>query len=239
MDKNDPFTAQLPTPTSSRPLLGLTVLVVEDSRFTCEALRLLCLHSGARIRRADCLRSARRHLRVYRPSVAIVDLGLPDGDGLDLISEWNTALPRVEALIAISGETHLKDRAREMGADDFLEKPITSLAAFQEVILSHLPTERRPQGPRSLSADMVEPDKIAFQDDIAHIANVLGSEQATHRLDYVAQFVKGLARSAQDAALEEAAIALSSRRAQGRSARHEAARIASMLQARLNNRIAI
>ena len=62
-------------PTSAHPLLGRTVLVVEDSRFACEAMRLLCLRSGARIRRADSLRSAGRHLQAYRPSVVIVDMG--------------------------------------------------------------------------------------------------------------------------------------------------------------------
>ena len=70
------------SPTAERPLLGLTVLVVEDSRFACEAMRLLCLRSGARIRRADSLKSARRHLSVYRPSIVVVDLGLPDDFGL-------------------------------------------------------------------------------------------------------------------------------------------------------------
>ena len=87
MNDSDPFAAPLRVPTATRPLLGLTILVVEDSRFACEAMRILCLRSGARIRRADCLKSARRHLQIYRPSVIVIDLGLPDGSGADLIEE--------------------------------------------------------------------------------------------------------------------------------------------------------
>ena len=56
MDNNDPSSPNLPAPTANRPLLGLTVLVIEDSKFACEAMRLLCLRSGERIRRADSLR---------------------------------------------------------------------------------------------------------------------------------------------------------------------------------------
>src|SRR5210317_1182874 len=99
MEKKDPFAATIPAPTSARPLLGLTILVVEDSRYACEAMRLLCLRSGARIRRADCIRSARRHLQVYRPSVVIIDLGLPDGSGGDLIRELATTEPRVDVIL--------------------------------------------------------------------------------------------------------------------------------------------
>ncbi|HCX69604.1 MAG TPA: response regulator, partial [Rhodobiaceae bacterium] len=35
MDSNDPFAANYLAPTATRPLLGLTVLVVEDSRYAC------------------------------------------------------------------------------------------------------------------------------------------------------------------------------------------------------------
>ena len=87
MDDRD-FLPATPLPSASRPLLGLTILVVEDSIFACEALRLMCLRSGARLRRADCLRSARRHLQVYRPSAVIVDMGLPDGSGAEGAGEY-------------------------------------------------------------------------------------------------------------------------------------------------------
>ena len=87
----------------NRPLLGLTILIVEDSRYSCEAMRFMALR-GARLRRADSIQSAKRHLRVYMPSAIIVDVGLPDGSGLDLIRELSSARPRVPALIGTSGD---------------------------------------------------------------------------------------------------------------------------------------
>ena len=63
----DPIAQMMPRPTPSRPLLGLTVLVVEDSLYACDAMRIMCQRSGARIRRADCIECASRHLKVYRP----------------------------------------------------------------------------------------------------------------------------------------------------------------------------
>ncbi len=239
MDDTDPFERTTLTPTAERPLLGLTVLVVEDSRFACEAMRLLCLRSGARIRRADSLRSARRHLQVYRPAVALVDLGLPDGSGLDLIAELTQSTPRVETIIAISGDSHMEPDARAAGVDGFIAKPITSLSSFQQAILATLPEERRPVGPRVLPDEDVSPDRIGFQDDIAHIAGVLGGEPDENTLDYVAQFLCGVARSANDLRLEEAARALAHKRALGQPAGSEAATIAGMIQIRLSEKIAI
>ena len=173
MDTDDTFKPTYPAPTSMRPLLGLTVLVIEDSRYACEALRLLCLRSGARIRRADTMRAARRHLQVYRPSVAIIDVGLPDGNGAELIQELVEGQHRPEVVLGTSGDTGAEAQARDAGADGFLAKPITSLATFQEAILAHLPADRRPVGLRTLSEEEVQPDPIAYRDDMAHVADML------------------------------------------------------------------
>ena len=195
-------------PTADRPLLGLTVLAVEDSRFACEALRLMCLRSGARIRRADSLRSAKRHLRTYRPSVIIIDIGLPDGSGLELIRELSSAGEQVGIIIGTSGDDLARSEALQAGANGFLEKPISNLAEFQECILHHLPREVQPKSPRKLPDDVLVPDELALKDDLAHVANLLSDKPDDPVLHYVAQFLGGVALSANDPPLLSAAQAL-------------------------------
>jgi CheY-like chemotaxis protein len=198
--------APQPRPTGTRPLLGLTVLVVEDSRYASEALRQMCLRSGARIRRADCVASAKRHLNVYRPSVAIVDLGLPDGSGLDLIRQMHMAKPRVPILLGTSGAEREAAAAacREAGTNGFLPKPIPSLAAFQSAILEHLPEALRPRGPRAAEVSDVAPDPVALREDLAHAMELLGLD--TPPVGYLSRFLVGLARAARDNTLERSAL---------------------------------
>lgn len=217
-----------------RPLTGLTVLVIEDSRFASEAVRLLCLKSGARIRRADCLRSAARHLRNYRPAVLIVDLGLPDGDGTTLIAELHGAEPRVPVILAMSGDADLAEKALAAGADGFLAKPVESLGVFQQAILSALPSNGPGPGLRLLPDDVIHPDHSGLRDDLAHVAEVLSSAQDTAAIDYIARFLAGVARSAHDPALEAAAAALARDHLAGHALATDLARISGMVQDRLS-----
>lgn len=239
MNDSDPFAAAHRQPPATRPLLGLTILVVEDSRYACDAMRLLCLRSGARIRRADSLRAARRHLQVYRPSVLIVDLGLPDGSGIELIEELTSKTPRVGVILATSGDDFAESAAIAAGADGFLPKPLTSVALFQSSILDLLPADRHPDGPRVIQDEEVHPDPLAYRDDMAHVAEVLTDRSDEKMLDYVAQFLGGVARSASDSALAQAADDLADARAEGRPVASGAARIAGLVQARLHTREAI
>ena len=251
MDSLDSFMHTRP-PTAARPLLGLTVLVVEDSRFASEAMRLLCLRSGARIRRADTLASAHRHLKVYCPSVVIVDIGLPDGSGTALIRELALSRTRVDVVLGTSADPDGEARAIKAGADGFLAKPLTSLAYFQTAILSHLPAERQPGGLRAMTDDVVEPDAVALRDDLTTAAMVLqgaldgtleGGKDA-RSLRYLTQFLGGLARAAQDARLERETAALAALQSGGAASggsgvRGQVARIAALIEDRITRTAAI
>lgn len=219
--------------TALRPLLGLTVLVVEDSRFACEALRMLCLRSGARIRRADSVASARKHLSVYRPSVVIIDVGLPDGSGLPLIEELATGTPRIEVILGISGDLDQESAVMGTGADGFIAKPIASLAAFQTLVLQHLPAERHPPGPRAIKDETITPDPIAYRDDLCHVADVLRTPDGEGVIDYVTQFLDGVARSAQDDEMHDAVARLRKARSTGTLTPPDVAQLTAMVQDRL------
>jgi len=191
------------------PLSGLTLLTVEDSRFASEAMRLLAQRSGARLRRAETMALARRHLALYRPDVVIVDLGLPDGSGVDLIAEIAGRHPQPEGgaggfggvLLATSGDPDKCEAALAAGAMDFVPKPIETLAGFQAMILRHLHPSL--QGSKA-SAESVRPDPQALRDDLAHAADLLVRAPPDRRA-YVLAFVRGLARVSHDPALEFAA----------------------------------
>ncbi|HEY0214348.1 MAG TPA: response regulator [Paenirhodobacter sp.] len=206
-DKLEDLFIQRP-PTSNQPLLGLTVLVVEDSRFASEALRLMTQRSGARMRRADCLRAAQRHLQTYRPGAIIIDMGLPDGNGADLIRSIRTARTPSPVILGLSGDTHRKEEAMNAGADGFLFKPLESLAQFQQALLTAMPVTARPAMPRLLPEEILTPDPIALRDDLHEAARLLAQRPDANATGYLSQFLRGLARLSRDETLEHAAQAL-------------------------------
>jgi CheY-like chemotaxis protein len=222
------------TPTADRPLLGITALVVEDSLFACEALRLLCQRSGARLRRADSIANARKHLAIYRPCVTMVDVGLPDGSGLDLIAMLATASPRIEVILGISGDPNAEQAVMDAGADGFIAKPISNLAAFQEAILRHLPANRQPPGPRMISDETINPDLVAYRDDLHHISEILRRPKAKAKINYVTQLLDGIARSAQDEALRKAAKTLAALHSTGDDTTRGVTALSDMVERRIS-----
>jgi CheY-like chemotaxis protein len=181
------------------PLRGITLLLVEDSRFSSDALRLICQRSGARLKRAETLAAAQAHLACYRPDVAVIDLGLPDGNGADLIA---TLAADGMPVIATSGDPEGRAPAAEAGAVAFLDKPLPSVASFVRLIRQLAAGD----GADSPDQDPAPPptDLLALRDDLARAADLIAAETADH--DYATGFVRSLARAAGDPALERAAL---------------------------------
>lgn len=184
------------------PLQGVTILAVEDSRYACEALRLMCQRAGARMRRAETLRDARSHLRLYRPDVVVIDLGLPDGRGEALIRDLVLRAVRPPVILGTSGHPDGRASALAAGADGFLDKPLESLAGFCAALGALLPDTGR-----SVLADTVlQPDPLALRDDLARAAGALDQAPDAARRRYLTRFVAGVARHAHDSALARAAV---------------------------------
>jgi two-component system KDP operon response regulator KdpE len=103
--------------------LRARILVVEDEPDIRRFLRLALATEGHEVFEAATLQRGLIEAGSRRPELAIVDLGLPDGDGVELIRElraWSAA--PVIVLSARSGEAD-KIAALDAGADDYLVKP--------------------------------------------------------------------------------------------------------------------
>ena len=128
-----------------------TILLVEDHRTTCTFLADNLTVDGYEILVADRVKDALRLLATKFPDLAIVDLGLPDTDGLELlrdVREADGAAGRIDRhipLLVLSGRTSELDRLRgfERGCDDYVSKPFSyrELRARIEALLRR--TERK------------------------------------------------------------------------------------------------
>lgn len=198
--------AVVPLPARHLPMFGLTLLAVEDSRFASEALRLMARRAGARLRRAETIEAARAHLRLYRPDVVLVDLGLPDGRGEGLIRELVLSHPRPATVLGMSGLDDGRALALAAGADGFLPKPIAGFRTFCQALVrgpnvAALPEDTE-EGVFDLSSPLPKPDPLALHDDLeAALARLdqAGMDAPTRR--YVAGFVEGVARATRDPGL--------------------------------------
>ena len=99
------------------------ILVVEDEARIANFICAVLSANGYELIRAATASEAVLMISSHCPDLVILDLGLPDGDGLDIIRtvrEW-TRLP----IIVVSARTHERDKveALDAGADDYITKP--------------------------------------------------------------------------------------------------------------------
>ena len=101
------------------------LLLVEDDPAIARTAVYALEREGFQVEHVLLCGDARRSLRLRRPAAVILDIGLPDGSGLDLCRELRRegALP----IIILSARNEEMDRVLglELGADDYLSKPFS------------------------------------------------------------------------------------------------------------------
>ena len=99
------------------------ILVVEDEERIANFMRAVLLANGYEVLQAVNGRAARTMISSHCPDLVVLDLGLPDMDGVEIIRfvrEWSQ-LP----IIVVSARMYEKDKilALDAGADDYITKP--------------------------------------------------------------------------------------------------------------------
>jgi two-component system, OmpR family, KDP operon response regulator KdpE len=120
-------------------LEGPRVLVVEDDTETRSVLARELAARGYRVEEAADGKTALRRWEANRPDVVLLDLGLPDVDGLDVIHRMRRDATTPIVILSGRYEEREKVAALERGADDYVTKPfgVDELNARLRVALRH------------------------------------------------------------------------------------------------------
>jgi len=103
-------------------LAARRILVVEDDADGLEALSMLLEAHGYEVSVSCTGNGVLPLAAIVRPDVVVMDLGLPDTDGIDLIRRFRAAEPAT-TIVAFSGSSENERAARAAGADWFVLKP--------------------------------------------------------------------------------------------------------------------
>lgn len=134
------------------------ILLVEDDPAILRVLSMLFETGGFRVIVADTCELGMRQAQTYRPDVCIVDLGLPDNDGIHFIHKVRSWSPvGILVLTARVEELH-RLSAFEAGADDYIIKPFSSpeLLARVRAILRRIARRDQPETLLRLGSSTVD-----------------------------------------------------------------------------------
>lgn len=117
------------------------LLVIEDDRGIRRSLRMALEAADIKLAEAETLQQARAELAAGWPDLILLDLSLPDGDGVDFLRELRAYSSLPVLILSARMQEQEKVAALNAGADDFLSKPFgnAELVARVRALLRRVP----------------------------------------------------------------------------------------------------
>ena len=154
--------------------MGASILIVDDERPLLRVLSAGLEAKGYRTRTAPTGAKALEAVAVAEPDVTLLDLGLPDLDGIEVCARLRRSTANPIIVLTADGAEDRKVRALDAGADDYVTKPfsVPELLARIRVALRHrralAPTDGRTPEVIVVGNLLIDPD--------AHVALLRGVE---------------------------------------------------------------
>jgi DNA-binding NtrC family response regulator len=104
------------------------ILIVDDEADICSLVKEILEDEGYEVSAAENAEQAREARRARRPDLILLDIWMPDTDGISLLKEWASNSSENTPVIMMSGHGTVETavEATRLGAYDFLEKPLST-----------------------------------------------------------------------------------------------------------------
>lgn len=138
----------------------LSVLVIEDDKYISNFISVSLKKEGHRVLLAESAAEGMFLFSSHHPDIVLLDLGLPDRDGLEVIREIRGFSNTPVLVVSARGQEKEKIEALDLGADDYLSKPfhMGELLARVRVIKRKLGQQLSPSSPSVFECDYLTVD---------------------------------------------------------------------------------
>lgn len=153
-----------------------TLLIVDDEQSILDSLEDILSDEGYRIHTANNAESAHQHYQTHHPDLILLDIWMPDTDGISLLRQWQNERQLPPPVIMMSGHGTIETavEATKLGAYDFLEKPLSTAKLLLTI-------------ERALQKHDLQKQNEALKAQINPPAQIIGKSQHSQQLRQSAQ----------------------------------------------------
>ncbi len=162
------------------------VLIVEDEPAIRNVLKVLLEAERYRVIEADTAMRAEIESRSHKPDLLLLDLGLPDGDGLAIIRRVRAWSPVPIIVLSARAQEEQKIAALDAGADDYVTKPFSAAELLARVRAA---LRRNVRGAEQTGVLALGPVQIDLEKRLAH-----GTDGEIHLTPLEYRVLESLAR---------------------------------------------